>query len=63
MKVAFGTSDIAHGGVAQFLKEKGCEFPVASQSRSPPQIISTESLAPPSIYRAEAPAFLWLPQV
>jgi len=44
-------------------QKKGCAFPVASQSRSLPQITSTESVAPPSIYRAETPAFLWLSQV
>jgi hypothetical protein len=43
--------------VALSRKEKGCEFPVASQSRSLPQITATESLAPPSICRAAAPVF------
>jgi hypothetical protein len=37
--------------------KKGCAFPVASQSRSLPQITCIESLAPPSIFRAAAPVF------
>lgn len=41
-------------------EKKGCEFPVASQSRSLPQIRITKGVAPPSIYRAAVPGVLWL---